>query len=68
MKMSESYPQKIKELPLYDGQFDAHKLEAKDSDVLFASYPAGTSSKVRGAQVEKSPFLSKDFKHNGGFI
>jgi quercetin dioxygenase-like cupin family protein len=37
------YPQKIKELPLYDGRFDAHKLAAKNSDVLFASYPAGTS-------------------------
>lgn len=41
--MSGKYPDKIKELPLYDGRFDAYKLEAKDSDVLFASYPAGTS-------------------------
>ncbi len=41
--MSGSYPDKIKELPLYDGRFDAYRLEAKDSDVLFASYPAGTS-------------------------
>lgn len=40
--MSGSYPEKIKQLPLYDGRFDAYKLEAKDSDVLFASYPAGT--------------------------
>lgn len=40
--MSGSYPEKIKELPLYDGRFDAYKLEAKGSDVLFASYPAGT--------------------------
>jgi quercetin dioxygenase-like cupin family protein len=37
------YPERIKSLPLYDGRFDAYKLEAKDSDVLFASYPAGTS-------------------------
>jgi|TARA_R110001583_G_scaffold194254_1_gene364779 quercetin dioxygenase-like cupin family protein len=41
--MSGKYPDKIKELPLYDGRFDAYKLEAKGSDVLFASYPAGTS-------------------------
>lgn len=41
--MPGSYPKKIKELPLYDGRFDAYKLEAKDADVLFASYPAGTS-------------------------
>ncbi|MEN8207402.1 MAG: cupin domain-containing protein [Pseudomonadota bacterium] len=40
--MSGSYPDRIKNLPLYDGRFDAYKLEAKDSDVLFASYPAGT--------------------------
>jgi quercetin dioxygenase-like cupin family protein len=41
--MSGKYPDRIKSLPLYDGRFDAYKLEAKDSDVLFASYPAGTS-------------------------
>lgn len=41
--MAGQYPDKIKALPLFDGRFDAHKLEAKDSDVLFASYPAGTS-------------------------
>jgi quercetin dioxygenase-like cupin family protein len=41
--VSGKYPNKIKSLPLYDGRFDAYKLEAKDSDVLFASYPSGTS-------------------------
>mgnify|MGYP003896287091 CR=1 FL=1 len=41
--MTGRYPDRIKTLPLYDGRFDAYKLEAKDSDVLFASYPAGTS-------------------------
>jgi len=41
--MPGKYPDKIKQLPLYDGRFDAYKLAAKDSDVLFASYPAGTS-------------------------
>jgi quercetin dioxygenase-like cupin family protein len=40
--MSGQYPSKIKELPLYDGRFDAYKLAANGSDVLFASYPAGT--------------------------
>jgi len=37
------YPSKIKSLPVYDGRFDAYKLKAEGSDVLFASYPAGTS-------------------------
>lgn len=41
--MAGHYPDRIKKLPLYDGRFDAYKLEAKDSNVLFASYPAGTS-------------------------
>ena len=41
--MAGQYPDKIKTLPLFDGRFDAYKLEAKDSDVLFASYPAGTT-------------------------
>ena len=41
--MSGNYPNKIKTLPLYDGRFDAYKLAAENCDVLFASYPAGTS-------------------------
>lgn len=36
------YPNRIKQLPVFDGRFDAYRLAAKDSDVLFASYPAGT--------------------------
>lgn len=41
--MSGQYPNKIKSLPLYDGRFDAYKLKADGCEVLFASYPAGTS-------------------------
>ena len=41
--MPGNYPKRIRELPLYGGGFDAYKLEAKDGNVLFASYPAGTS-------------------------
>ena len=40
--MSGQYPDRIRKLPLFDGRFDAHKLEAQGADVLFASYPAGT--------------------------
>lgn len=36
------FPKQIQHLPKFDGQFDAFKLEAKDCEVLFASYPAGT--------------------------
>ena len=41
--MAGLYPERIKTLPLFDGRFDAYKLQAENSDVLFASYPAGTS-------------------------
>jgi quercetin dioxygenase-like cupin family protein len=36
------FPNQLRLLPKFDGPFDAFKLEAKDCDVLFASYPAGT--------------------------
>jgi len=41
--MAGQYPDRIRTLPLYDGRFDAYKLAADGADVLFASYPAGTS-------------------------
>ena len=41
--MPGKYPDKIRSLPLFDGQFDAYKLAAKGAEVLFASYPAGTT-------------------------
>jgi len=41
--MSGHYPDRIKSLPIFDGRFDAHKLKAEECDVLFASYPAGTT-------------------------
>ncbi len=36
------FPDLIRQLPAFDGPFDAHRLEAPGCDVLFASYPAGT--------------------------
>ena len=41
--MPGKYPDKIWALPLFDGRFDAHKLTAEGADVLFVSYPSGTS-------------------------
>ena len=37
------FPKLLRDLPPFDGPFDAFKLEAKNCDVLFASYPAGTA-------------------------
>lgn len=36
------FPKLVRALPAFDGPFDAFKLEAKNCDVLFASYPGGT--------------------------
>ena len=37
------FPKLIRALPKYEGPFDAFRLQAKDCDVLLASYPAGTT-------------------------
>ncbi|MBT8141453.1 MAG: cupin domain-containing protein [Gammaproteobacteria bacterium] len=39
--MPGKYPDRIKQLPIYDGRFDAYQLAADGAKVLFASYPAG---------------------------
>lgn len=36
------FPKLLRDLPSFDGPFDAFRLAADDCDVLFASYPAGT--------------------------
>lgn len=37
------FPDLIRQLPAFEGAFDAFELAAKGCRVLFASYPAGTS-------------------------
>ena len=39
----EPFPPQIAALPAFDGPFDAYRLAADGCDVLFASYPAGTT-------------------------
>ena len=36
------FPEPVRNLPPFEGPFDAFKLQAKNCDVLFASYPGGT--------------------------
>lgn len=57
--MAGSYPKKIKELPLYDGRFDAYKLNAQDCEVLFASYPAGTEIPAHSHDTENHGVITK---------
>jgi quercetin dioxygenase-like cupin family protein len=42
MDRADFLPPRIRELPEYDGPFDAYRLAAAGADVLFATYPAGT--------------------------
>lgn len=37
------FPKLLRNLPAFEGPFDAFRLAAENCDVLFASYPAGTS-------------------------
>jgi quercetin dioxygenase-like cupin family protein len=36
------FPDRIRQLPVFEGPFDARRLDADRCQVLFASYPAGT--------------------------
>ncbi|MGB0910328.1 MAG: cupin domain-containing protein [Nitrospirales bacterium] len=40
--MKNPFPKQIRNLPAFEGPFDAFKLSAQGCDVMFASYPAGT--------------------------
>lgn len=57
--MAGDYPDKIRELPLFDGRFDAFKLEAKNCDVLFASYPAGTDIPLHEHETDNYGVITK---------
>ena len=46
------FPKLLRDLPPFDGPFDAFRLEAKDCDVLFASYPGGTAIPPHGHNTE----------------
>ena len=37
------FPKLLRDLPKFEGPFDAFRLTAKNCDVLLASYPAGTT-------------------------
>jgi quercetin dioxygenase-like cupin family protein len=37
------FPSRLRGLPKFEGPFEAFKLAAENCDVLFASYPAGTT-------------------------
>jgi len=46
------FPKQLRSLSKFDEPFDAFKLEAKDCDVLFASYPVGTVIELHSHQTD----------------
>ena len=59
------FPELIRQLPEFEGPFDAYRLGAEGCEVLFASYPAGTTidphthpSKNVGVITEGELFLT----------
>ncbi len=57
--MPGKYPDRIRRLPLYDGRFDAYRLEATGGDVLFASYPAGTSIEPHTHETDNHGIITR---------
>lgn len=59
MSLNSDYPDLIRNLPEFEGRFEAFKLEAKDCDVLFASYPAGTKIEPHSHDTENVGVITK---------
>lgn len=59
MTLSNYYPELIRALPEFKGRFEAYKLEAKNCEVLFASYPAGTSIEAHCHDTDNVGVITK---------
>lgn len=59
MSLDSYYPELIRSLPAFEGRFEAFRLEAKDCEVLFASYPAGTVIEPHCHDTENVGIITK---------
>ena len=59
MALDNYFPAQIRALPEFKGRFEAFKLEAKNCDVLFASYPAGTKIEAHQHDSENIGVLTR---------
>ncbi len=57
------FPDRINNLPAFEGPFDAFKLTAEDCDVLFASYPAGTEIAAHSHETENVGVVTQGELH-----
>jgi quercetin dioxygenase-like cupin family protein len=53
------FPAILRKLPPFEGPFDAFKLEARNCDVLFASYPAGTTISPHRHETENVGLITE---------
>jgi quercetin dioxygenase-like cupin family protein len=53
------FPARIKSLPPFEGPFDAHRLAAEGCEVLFASYPAGTTIATHTHETENCGVITE---------
>ena len=53
------FPEEIEALPEFDGPFDAYRLAAAGCEVLFATYPAGTSIEPHTHPTENVGVITK---------
>lgn len=59
MALSDNYPELICNLPKFTGQFEARRLQADKCDVLFATYPAGTTIDIHSHTTENVGVITK---------
>ena len=53
------FPNLLRKLPKFEGPFEAFKLAAKNCDVLFASYPAGTTIPPHSHETENAGVITQ---------
>lgn len=53
------FPEKIRMLEPYSERFDAFRLRAEGADVLFATYPAGTTIEPHDHDTENHGVITK---------
>jgi quercetin dioxygenase-like cupin family protein len=53
------FPARINSLPPFEGPFDAHRLAAEGCEVLFASYPPGTTIATHTHETENCGVITE---------
>lgn len=57
--MSKGFPSFVQALEKYHGRFEAHKLEASNCEILFASYPKNTKIEPHSHETHNWGVITK---------